>query len=325
MNGSNGIIAVTGANGFVGQHLVAALLAHEHPVRAIVRQEWGPRPADRRLEVRPVGEFRQAAWPELLRGADALVHLAAVAHRPPPRDARTGADVHAVNVEAVATIARGAVAAGVRRMIYLSSIGVLGAIGTFDGSSPPAPHDFYSRTKLAGERAAEREAGGSPLQLCVIRVPLVFGPHAPGNFARLVNYVRRGVPLPLGAVHNRRSLLSVWNLAELLIHCLRHPGAPGAPLVAADEESISTPELIRLCAEGLHTRARLVSVPVRALRIACAALGRSADFDRLCGSLVIDTAATWSRLQWRPLLGVRDGVRRAAAAATAAQPGARRG
>ncbi|HEX4388908.1 MAG TPA: NAD-dependent epimerase/dehydratase family protein [Steroidobacteraceae bacterium] len=323
MNGVNGIVAVTGANGFVGQHLLAALLAHEHPVRALVRHEWGPRPVDPRLEVRRVGEFRQACWPELLRGADALVHLAAVAHRGAPRDAPTAAAVRAINVEAVAAIARGAVAAGVRRMIYLSSIGVLGATGTFDGSSPPAPHDFYSRTKLAGEQAAEREAGGSPLQLCVVRAPLVFGPHAPGNFARLVNYVQRGIPLPLGAVRNRRSLLSAWNLADLLIRCLRHPGAPGAPLLAADEESVSTPELIRLCAEGLHRRARLVSVPVRALQLACAALGRSADFDRLCGSLVIDTSVAWSRLQWRPSLDVREGLRRAAAAAIYA--GERRG
>ncbi len=143
----------------------------------------------------------------------------------------------------------------------------------------------------------------------MVRAPLVFGPKAPGDFGRLVASIQHGGPLPLGAIRNRRSLVSVWNLCDLLIACLTHPAAPGAPLLVADAPAVSTPELVRLCAEMLGVTARLWPVPVGVLRLAAAAAGREVDFMRLCGSLTVDDRDTRRRLGWAPPLDLRAGLR----------------
>ena len=268
------------------------------------------------VEIREAGDLIQIDWPAALNGADAVVHLAAIAHRGTPKDAAEASRVRAINVAAVADLTAAAALAGVRRLIFLSSIGVLGAdsgISAFDGSSPAAPHDFYSQTKLDAERAAATAAAKSKLELCIVRPPLVFGPHAPGNFGRMIKWVDRGIPLPLGAIHNRRSLVSVWNLCDFLIHCLADRGAVGEPLLVADEETISTSELLRLCARLLGRPDRLLPVPAELLRMAGRILGRSADIDRLCGSLVVDTRDTCLRTGWRAPLRLSDGLRRALA------------
>jgi nucleoside-diphosphate-sugar epimerase len=322
MTSADAPVAVTGASGFVGRQLLGALLQRGRAVRAIVRAEALSRvPPHPRLEVRTLADLVGAPWVDLLGGADSLVHLAAIAHRGAPRDAAQEERVRAVNSQAVADLARAAAASGVRRMVLLSSVGVLGASsgeGVFDEHSAPAPHDFYSASKLAGEQLAAGACRGTALELCVVRAPLVFGPEAPGNFARLLAWVRRGVPLPLGSVHNRRSLISVWNLCDLMSACLEHPDACRAPLLAADTETPSTPALLRECAALLGRPARLVPVPLPLLRAAAAALGRRADFERLCGSLVIDSRETCARLGWQPPLTLADGLRRTLGAQGAA-------
>jgi nucleoside-diphosphate-sugar epimerase len=311
-----GLTVVTGAAGFIGRHLVAELTERGYPVRAIVRSGSAPLPQHPALKVREVRDILAAPWSELLGGADAVVHLAAVAHRGAPDEAEQRR-VSAVNVDVVEELTRAAAGAGLRRLIFLSSVGVLGAssgAGAFDAHSVPAPHDFYSHTKLRAEHTAAAASAHSSLQLCIVRAPMVFGPQAPGNFARLLGAVRHRIPLPLASVSNRRSLISVWNLCDLLTTCLAHPRAPLAPVLAADEESVSTAQLVRLCAEALGTRARLFALPVALLRLACTLLGRPADFERLCGSLVIDSRETYARLDWQPPLTLREGLRRTAAA-----------
>jgi nucleoside-diphosphate-sugar epimerase len=310
-----GRVLVTGGGGFVGRHLVAELLGRGIPVRALVRHlQPGLLPDHPLLEIRDTADIATAPWQELLAGADAVVHLAAVAHRPAPRSAAERQRMRTVNVGAVADLTRAACRSGVQRLVLLSSIGVLGATSgdrAFDAASIPEPHDFYSHTKLDAERAAHEASSGSSTEVCVVRPPLVFGPNAPGNFGRLVAAVRCGVPLPLGAVNNRRSLISVWNLCDLLVTCLTHPRAPLAPVLAADGESISTAELIRVCAAYLHARPVLIRVPVGVLRVACRMLGREEDFERLCGSLVVDAHDTQQRLGWWPPLDLQAGLRRA--------------
>ncbi len=310
------VVVVTGASGFIGRHLVAELIQRRYVVRVVIRQRGFRSQNNSGIETREVRDIVGAPWGELLAGAEAVVHLAAIAHRASPSRAQQARRVRAVNVEAVADLTRGAAAARVRRMVLLSSIGVLGATSgatAFDEASIPAPHDFYSRTKLDAERAAADASAGSLLQLSVVRAPLVFGPAAPGNFGRLIACIKRGIPLPLGAIDNRRSLLSVWNLCDLLITCLTHPRAAERPILAADDEVVSTPELVRLCAGFLGTRARLVPVPVALLRLACGVLGRQADYDRLCGSLTVDTRQMHERLGWIAKLDLMEGLRKAVA------------
>jgi nucleoside-diphosphate-sugar epimerase len=293
--------------------MIAALSNGEYVVRALVRRgaicDAGPN-----VEICEISDLTQIDWPAALKGADVVVHLAAMAHRGTPRNVVDAGRVRAINVSAVAELTSAAVATGVRRLVFLSSIGVLGAdsgSSAFDGSSPVAPHDFYSQTKLDAERAAENVAARSTLELCIVRPPLVFGPHAPGNFGRMIRWVHNGIPLPLGAIHNRRSLISVWNLCHFLIICLSSPGAVGEPLLVADEEIVSTSELLRLCAQLMGRPERLLPVPTGLLRLAGAILGRRDDIDRLCGSLVVDTRETYLRTGWRAPMRLREGLRRA--------------
>jgi nucleoside-diphosphate-sugar epimerase len=307
------LVLVTGATGFVGRHLIAELRARGHAVRAMVRRgsvfDLGPS-----VEICEVGNINRVHWPEALQGVDAIVHLAAVAHRGSPRDEAEARRVRSVNVAAVAELTAAAAALSVRRLILLSSIGVLGTDSgnsAFDGSSPAAPHDFYSQSKLDAERAAENAAVDSTLELCIIRPPLVYGPGAPGNFGRMIQWLAKGTPLPLGAIHNQRSLISVWNLCDCVIAFLSGPGAVGKPLVVADEETISTTELLRLCARLMERPARLLPAPVALLRLAGSILGRRVDIERLCGSLVVDTRDTYVRTGWRAPKTLQDELRRA--------------
>ena len=266
------------------------------------------------MEIFDTDDIAQTNWPEALRRVDAIVHLAAIAHRGAPRNEADAKRIRSVNVSAVRELTAAAGTLGVRRFILLSSIGVLGADSgksAFDGSSPADPHDFYSQTKLEAELAAAAAAANSRLELCVVRAPLVYGPHAPGNFGRMIRWVRKGVPLPLGAIHNQRSLISVWNLCDCLIACLVSRGAIGSPLVVADKETISTSELLRLCAQLMDRPARLLPVPAALLRLAGGVCGRRADVDRLCGSLVVNTRDTYLRTGWLAPKSLRDELRRA--------------
>jgi nucleoside-diphosphate-sugar epimerase len=307
------LILVTGATGFIGRHLIAALSAGGYAVRALARR-GAVLDAGSNVEICEIIDIAATNWPEALRGVDAVIHLAAIAHRGSPLNEADANRVRSVNVAAVATMTAAAATLGVRRLILLSSIGVLGAdsgTSAFDGSSPAAPHDFYSQTKLDAEHAAESASANSTLELCIVRTPLVYGPNAPGNFGRLIRWLARGTPLPLGAIHNQRSLISVWNLCDCLITCLSSPGAVGKPLVVADEETISTPELLRLCARLMDRPARLLRAPVALLRLAGGILGRRADIERLCGSLVVNTRDTYMRTGWRPPKSLKDELRRA--------------
>jgi nucleoside-diphosphate-sugar epimerase len=293
--------------------MIAALSQRGYAVRALARP-GATIAARQNVEVREIGDLTQTDWHAVLNGADAVVHLAAVAHRAAPRDSTLANRVRAVNVSAVAELTSAAVITGVRRLILLSSIGVLGAesgVSALGGSSPVAPHDFYSMTKLEAERVAADAIAKSTLELCIVRPPLVFGPDAPGNFGRMIKWVDKGLPLPLGAIHNQRSLISVWNLCDFLITCLTSAGAVGAPLVVADEQTISTSELLRICAHLLGRPERLIPVPLPLVRLVGFILGRRSDVDRLCGSLVVDTRDTYARTSWRAPLPLDEGLRRA--------------
>ena len=220
----------------------------------------------------------------------------------------------AINVDGSQRLPELAAAAGVRRLVYLSSIMVndeqtrLGASLSF--SDRPAPEDAYGISKWEAEQALWDVSAKTELKLVVVRPPLVFGPGVKGNLARLLKLVRLGLPLPLGALQNKRSLIGLDNLVDLLICCVDHPAAAGQTFLVSDGEDLSTPDLIRHMAGAMGRSAWLFPVPVSLLRLADSALGKRAEIDRLVGSLQIDSSHTRRVLGWAPSLSVQEGIRR---------------
>lgn len=310
------MIAVTGASGFVGRALVRDLVARGRPVRALVRTGSAVLES---MQVRTVviGDLgARLDCPGALAGVDCLVHCAARVHR---LDERTGAALQRyrqVNVAGSLRLAELAAAQGVRRFVFISSIKVLaertaaGAVLT--GATPPAPVDPYGISKLEAETALARLCAASGIELVVIRPTLVHGPGAGGNLERLLRVLHRGWPLPLAGIDNARSMLSLGNLVDLIVHASTHPAAAGAVLLAADPTPVSTSRLLHLLAAGLDRPARLFHLPPQLLRAAAAVTGRSAMVGRLLDDLQVDVRATCERLDWRPPVAAETSLRQMA-------------
>lgn len=307
------IIAVTGFTGFIGQRLSAHLRAKGYRVRGIVRRAITPEAHG--IEIAQVGSIDGTTeWDDALYGVDAIVHLAARTHRINERDGGSLSDYQPLNVDGTKRLAAVAAVAGVRRMVFVSSIKVNGERTTdrpYFADDLPAPLNAYGISKRVAEEELMAVASTTGLEAVIVRPPLVYGRGAKGNFARLVNAVRRGVMLPLGSVENRRSLVAVDNLADMLTICVDHPGAANQTFLVSDGEDISTPELIRRIARIVGRQTRLLPVSPGALRFAGRLAGKGAEIDRLIGSLQVDIDKTRERLKWAPPLSVDEALRRA--------------
>ncbi len=291
---------VTGAGGFVGAHAVAALCDRGWRVFACSRKPLliaGPG-----VEAVEVPNLEDAgAWDRVLPGADAIVHCAGLAHVAEAAAVTLRDEFTRVNVRGTAALASAAVRHGVRRFVFVSSIGVNGSRTDgrpFSPADPPAPKGVYADSKLRAELVLADVAQQSSLETVIIRPCLVVGPGAPGNLERLVALLRRGFWLPFGGIDNRRSLVGVDALAELLAIAAEHPRAPGQLFLAAHDQAISTPGIIRALARGAGLKPRLIDVPVPMLRLLGTLARRRADVDRLCDSLEVDASVTRSMLGW---------------------------
>jgi nucleoside-diphosphate-sugar epimerase len=301
-------ILVTGASGFVGGPVCRRLLAAGHHVVAAVRRDDAFLPMD--VEARRVDELGpDTDWHGALKGCDAVIHLAARAHVMKDRAADPLSVFRRVNRDGAVRLAEQAAAAGVSRLVFVSSIKVNGEATPpdcpFRADDAPAPVDPYGVSKAEAEAALAGIATRTGLSLAVLRPPMVHGPAAKGNLAALMRVLEKGVPLPLGAIRNRRSLVGVENLADALAFLVAHT-AEGRFLVR-DGEDVSTPGLIRALAEGLGIPARLLPVPVGLLRAAGAVLGKGAAVSRLTGSLVVDDAPLRA-LGWTPPVSLAEGL-----------------
>jgi UDP-glucose 4-epimerase len=200
--------------------------------------------------------------------------------------------------------------------VYLSSVKVNGeatAGAAYSALDEPQPQDAYGRSKWQGERELQALAQGSALEFAIVRAPLVYGAGVRANFLRLMRWVDRGTPLPFGSVHNLRSLIGVWNLADVLLRIAEHPAAAGRVWMVSDGTDVSTPELIRALGRALGRSPRLVRVPVALLRLAARLAGRGAEVQRLCASLQVDSTPVRTQLGWEPPLTLAAGLERTAA------------
>jgi nucleoside-diphosphate-sugar epimerase len=307
---------VSGATGFVGRALVGRLLAEGWRVRAALRDPSRGRGLDGMVELAEVGEIGpDTRWAGALSGVDVVFHLAARVHQLPDPSPDPASAYRRVNAAGTERLARAAAAAGVRRLVFVSSIKVNGEAraAPYTEDDAPAPADAYGESKREAEAALWSEARASGLEIVVVRPPLVYGPGVKANLLRLLRAVDRGLPLPLGAIRNRRSLLYVENLADALIACARDPRAAGRTYLVSDGEDLSTPGLIRALAKALARPARLVPVPVPLLRAAGTLLGARAAVDRLVGSLAVDSTRLRRELGWSPPFTTREGLERTAA------------
>lgn len=307
-------ILITGANGFIGRHLCDHLAKAGRKVIACVRPHASVPAALEAANIRTIyvnDLTDEKCWPELLLEVDVVVHLAARVHVMRDRSANPLAEFRKVNVLATSTLAEQAARAGVRRFLYLSSIKVNGEAtpdGEFCADDRPGFLDPYGQSKWEAEQRVEEIATGSEMEWVVIRPTLVYGPGVGGNFLSLLRCIHRGLPLPLGDVQNRRSLVSVYNLVDLLARAIDHPDAAGQRFLVKDPEDVSTGDLVRKIAKALHTRPRLLSIP-SSLLVGCAKLLRQEKVaQRLFGSLVVNTEKTCDLLQWRAPMSIESAL-----------------
>jgi nucleoside-diphosphate-sugar epimerase len=304
-------VLVTGATGFVGRILCEALRGAGYAVRAALRTRQSLLPDG--CEPVVVGEVSaRTEWRGALAGVDFVVHLAAKAHAPESPVADVEAYME-INAHGTGTLAAAATAAGVRRFVYLSSIKVNGEETVGHAYTPddiPSPADAYGLSKWLGEKHLLDAAASHTMEVVIVRSPLVYGAGVRANFRRLMQWVDHEWPLPLGAVRNTRSLVSVWNLCDLLVLLLGHPRGAGRVWMVSDAEDLATPELIRRLGRTMNRRVRLWRVSPAVLRLCGTLSGQTETLSRLCGSLAVDVTCTRRELGWSPPLSVDESLAR---------------
>lgn len=311
-------ILVTGASGFVGSAVWRYFQTQAISVRPVFRNTDSARLVGVAPEQSAIVPTLAADtdWFAALQGVQVVVHCAARAHVMRETAVDPLAVFRAVNVEGTLNLARQAAAAGVRRFVFISSVKVNGEstmLGRpFTADDTPAPEDAYGISKAEAEAGLHAIARKNGMELVIIRPPLVYGPGVKGNFASMLRWVARGVPLPLAAATgNRRSLVALDNLVSLIATCVQHPRAAGQVFLAGDGEDVSTAELLRRIAQVQEQSARLLWCPVGVVELAARLLGKGDVAQRLLGSLQVDISKNRNLLGWQPLINLDEGLRRA--------------
>lgn len=303
-------VLVTGANGFIGSALCAHLSDLGHEVIPIIR----------RSSEFPLGQIvltnDESMWKFVLNRCDVVIHLAGRAHIMRESDPDPLGAYRAANLEPTMQLALRAVEAGVKRFIFISTIKVNGEEtmlgGVFKPDDSPRPSEPYSVSKHETEKALLSLALKTQLEVIIIRPPLVYGPSAKGNFATLLKCINQGIPLPLSAItNNRRSLVSLYNLMDLIVCCMVHPNASNQIFLASDGEDLSTHDLILKVSKALGVVSRLFYVPPLALRASAMIINKLDLYQRLCGSLQVDISKNQMLLDWNPPTSLDDGIRKA--------------
>jgi nucleoside-diphosphate-sugar epimerase len=305
-------LLVTGAHGFVGKPLCAELSRRGHAVKMASRSAG----AEQAGQAVVAAVDAETNWSAALSERDVVIHLAARVHVMNDTSTDPLAEFRKVNVAGTLNLARQAAAAGVTRFVFISSIKVNGEttqLGSpFTADDAPAPLDAYGVSKMEAEQGLHEIASQTGMDVVIIRPPLVYGPGVKANFAAMMRWLRHGVPLPLGAIHNQRSLVALDNLVDLIVTCLTHSAAANQTFLVSDGEDVSTTELLRRMGQAMGHPARLVPVPAGLLKLAATMVGKRDVAQRLCGSLQVDIEKTRRLLDWTPPLSLDQGLKKAA-------------
>lgn len=308
-------VLVTGANGFVGKAVCSKLNQSGVAVRSAVRTRSGRQGQNNTDEAIVEDMGPDTDWTGCLNDVSTVIHLAARVHLMSDPSANPLTEYRRVNVEGTNRLALMAVANKVRRFVFVSSIKVNGeetGDQPFTEEDAPNPQDPYGRSKWEAEQLLRNISAETGLEVVIVRPPLVYGPGVKANFFRLMRWVYSGLPIPLAGINNRRSMIGVNNLADLLACCATAQAAANQTLLVNDGRDLSTPELLRCIGTALHRRARLVAVPEIAMRAFATLFGFDHEFQRLVGSLTVNSQKARQLLSWTPPFSVEDSIGEAA-------------
>ena len=301
-------ILITGFNGFVGTKLSQTLVDKELVLLGRHKPEICPHPFYHY-------EFSaQSRCDEAVKGVDVVIHCAARVHMMDDNSSDPLAECREVNTFGSLNLARQAAAAGVKRFIFISSIKVNGE-GTLTGK-PYTPFDRakasdpYGISKAEAEVALRQLAAETQMEVVIIRPPLVYGPGVKANFAAMLKLAQKNLPLPLGAIYNKRSMVALDNLVNLIVTGIDHPKAANQTFLVSDDQDVSTTELLQMMTRAAGKKPWLIPVPMSWLKLAGKLTGKQAVIDRLCGNLQVDITHTKETLGWKPPITVEEGIKR---------------
>jgi len=308
-------ICITGANGFIGKTLCKSLKAPENYIRGFVRGRdlVNNSSETEQISVGDIGS--KTNWKDHLNGFDYIIHCAGLTHQMSSiKDINV---YNLVNIDGTKHLAEQAVEAGIKRLVFLSSVKVNGesthqinAKQKFSHKNTSNPQDPYAISKLEAEKVLWEISSRTDLEVVIVRLPLVYGYGAKGNLEKLIKLVKSGIPLPLSFVKNQRSMIGMDNLVDLLMRCIDYPEASGKTFLASDGEDLSTPELIKFIASSMGKKANLFPLPIFMLKFLGSVFGKKEEINRLVGSLRIDNSYTKEILNWTPPISVEEGIRR---------------
>lgn len=306
-------ICVTGASGFIGKELCVQLLKEKYNVVATVRNaKLQSLSSQKNLRISEIANIDiNSDWSETLSGINCVIHCAAKVHVMRENEVDALSSYRKINVEGTRNLAEQAFSAGVKRLIFLSSIKVNGENthrSYFKHTDIPSPKDAYSISKWEAEQVLQEISKQTGLEVVIVRVPLVYGKEVKGNFLHLLNIVAKGIPLPFSKVKNLRSFLGLDNLIAFLIYCIDHPKASGQTFLLSDGEDISTCDLIKKIANNMQKPLRIFPVPIFFLRFLGKVLGKSSEMNRVIDFLQIDSSFTFKFLGWKPTTSIDEGL-----------------
>jgi len=306
-------LLITGITGFVGKALAEHLINNSnYNIIATTRRKI---PLHKNIKQIVVGDLNtNIDWSNILTKVDHIIHLAGRAHIMQDTAKNPLNEFRKTNTESTLKLAKQAAKSGIKRFIFLSSIKVNGESTKpnkpFKHNHPSNPSDPYAQSKHEAEQELKKIANTSKMEIVIIRPPLIYGPQVKANFKKMIQWVQKGIPLPLGAINNKRSFVSLDNLTDLITLCLQHPKAANQTFLVSDNHDLSTTELLQRIAQALGKNTPLIPIPSNIITRVASLLGKKDLAQRLCGSLQVDIQHTKQTLNWHPPIKLNNALKK---------------